>query len=62
MSRKIKARKIFYYEEEENVFNQKRLFYLLFMLLLTGILLSTSTYAWFTTNRMVSVDMIDVKI
>ena len=62
MSRKIKARKIFYYEEEESVFNQKRLFYLLFMLLLTGILLSTSTYAWFTTNRMVSVDMIDVKI
>ena len=62
MSRKIKSRKIFYYEDEENVFNKKRVFYLLIMLLFTGILLSTSTYAWFTTNRMVSVDMIDVKI
>lgn len=61
MSRKIKGRKLFYYEEDEGV-DKKKIFYLLILLLLTGVFLSTSTYAWFTTNRMVSVEMIDVKI
>lgn len=61
MTRRIKGRKIFYYDNEE-VFDKKKVIYLLFLLLLTGVLLSTSTYAWFTTNRMVSVDMIDVKV
>ena len=61
MSRKIKGRKLFYYEDD-SVVDKKKLFYLLILLLLTGIFLSTSTYAWFTTNRMVSVEMIDVKI
>ena len=46
--------------EEKN--NKRRVGYLLFLLLLTGVLLSTSTYAWFTTNRVVSVDMINVKV
>ena len=61
MSRQIKGRKIFYYVEDEPV-DKRKLVYLLILLLFTGIFLSTSTYAWFTTNRMVSVDVIDVKI
>lgn len=42
--------------------NSRRISYLLLLLLLTGVFLSTSTYAWFTTNRLVSVDMINVKV
>ena len=42
--------------------NKKRVMYLLLLLLLTGVLLSTSTYAWFTSNRVVSVEMINVKV
>ena len=42
--------------------NKRRITYLLFLLLLTGVFLSTSTYAWFTTNRVVSVSMINVKV
>ena len=42
--------------------NKKRISYLLFLLLLTGLFLSTSTYAWFTTNKVVSVSMINVKV
>ncbi len=61
MTRRIKSRKIFYYVEEEPV-DRSKLFYLLILLLFTGIFLSTSTYAWFTANRMVSVGMIDVKV
>ena len=62
MSRKIKSRKIFYYDEEDEVVDKKKIVYLFILLLLTGVLLSTSTYAWFTTNRVVRVDMIDVKV
>ena len=61
MARKIKSRKIFYYEDDESV-DKKKIVYLFILLLFTGVFLSTSTYAWFTTNRMVSVDMIDVKV
>lgn len=47
---------------KENKENHRRVKYLLFILLITGVLLSTTTYAWFTTNRVVSVDMIHVKV
>lgn len=42
--------------------NSRRISYLLLLLLLTGVFLSTSTYAWFTTNRVVSVEMINVRV
>ena len=58
---KIKARKMYYYVEEEKV-NHRRIAYLLLLLLLTGVMLSTSTYAWFTANRVVSVETINVKV
>ena len=40
----------------------KRLFYLLICLFVTVITLSTSSYAWFTTNRLVRVDLLNVKV
>ena len=52
----------FEYDTSEEESNKKRIKYLLFLLLLTGLLLSTTTYAWFTTNRVVSVEMINVKV
>ena len=39
-----------------------RLFYLLLLLLITTVSLTTSTYAWFTTNRMVQIDLLDVSV
>lgn len=42
--------------------SKKRLLLLLLLLLMTGIMLSTSTYAWFTSNRTVTVDDIDVEV
>ena len=42
--------------------DKRKVVYLFILLLFTGVFLSTSTYAWFTTNRMVSVEVIDVKI
>lgn len=39
-----------------------RLFRLLILLLITTITLTTSSYAWFTTNRMVQVDLLDVSV
>lgn len=65
MGKKIKTRKIvkyYVYEEEEKEVDKKKIAYLLFLLLLTGVLLSTSTYAWFTTNRVVSVNTLNVKV
>ena len=41
---------------------QKRLKSLILLLFLTIVLLSTSTYAWFTANRSVSIDPINVNI
>ena len=35
---------------------------LLMILLLTAVLLIMSTYAWFTANRTVNIDAIDVKV
>lgn len=43
-------------EKEKN----DRLFRLLILLLITTITLTTSSYAWFTTNRMVQIDLLDV--
>lgn len=63
MASRIKTRKINYYEPtKEEKKDNRRLFYLLIILALTGIMLSTTTYAWFTTNRIVTVGNIDVKV
>ena len=48
--------------EQTKKSNKRRIKYLLLLLLLTGVLLSTSTYAWFTTNRVVTIETIDVKV
>ena len=42
--------------------SRKRLNNLLIILLLTAVLLVMSTYAWFTANRTVNIDLIDVKV
>lgn len=42
--------------------SQKRLNNLLLILLLSAVLLIMSTYAWFTANRTVNIDNIDVKV
>lgn len=63
MTKKIKSRKIvkYYYYEEKEV-DKKRVAYLLFLLLMTAVLLSTSTYAWFTVNRVVSIEELNLKV
>lgn len=62
MSR-IKPHKMhFEYDTKEEETTKKRIKYLLAILLLTGLLLSTTTYAWFTTNRVVSIEMINVRV
>lgn len=50
-------------EKVENKRNsKKRLLLLLLLLLVTGVLLGTSTYAWFTANKKVSVNDITVNV
>lgn len=49
-------------EENDNKKRKRRILFLLFLLLITGILASTSTYAWFSVNRIVYVETIDVKV
>lgn len=39
-----------------------RLFYLFLLLSFTTISLATSSYAWFTTNRIVQIDLLDVSV
>ena len=41
---------------------KKKLSALLLLLFLTVIMLATSTYAWFTTNKTVRIDSIDVNV
>lgn len=41
---------------------QKKLSSLILLLLLSVVLLGTSTYAWFTSNKNVSIEGIDVKV
>lgn len=40
----------------------KRLFWMFILLLLTSLMLATSSYAWFTSNRIVSVDSLNVHV
>ena len=42
--------------------SKKRLNSLLMILLLTAVLLIMSTYAWFTANRTVKIDALDVTV
>ncbi len=58
-------------EREENLIEnnnnrsnkrRKRLFLLLLLLLITGVMLGTATYAWFTANKTVSVNDIQVNV
>ena len=42
--------------------NLRRLFILFLALVITGVFLGTSTYAWFTSNFTVSVQQIDVSV
>ena len=39
-----------------------RFVYLLILLFITAVLFATSTYAWFTVNRLVQVDSLNVKV
>ena len=41
---------------------KRRLFILIFLMLMTGLLLSTSTYAWFTANQTVTVGTLTVNV
>lgn len=41
---------------------RKKLFLAILMILFTGVLLTTSTYAWFTANKTVTVEQIDVNV
>ena len=49
-------------EEKKEKRSKKKLLLLLLLLILTGVLLSTSTYAWFTSNRSVRIEDIDVNV
>ena len=42
--------------------NKKKLSSLILLLLITVVMLGTSTYAWFTANRVVTINQIDVKV
>lgn len=49
-------------EEKNEKRSKKRLILLLLLLIITGVMLSTATYAWFTSNRTVTVEDIDVNV
>lgn len=42
--------------------NKKKIFILILMILFTGVVLTSSTYAWFTANKTVTVETIDVNV
>ena len=42
--------------------NRKKIFILILMILFTGVVLTSSTYAWFTTNKAVTVQQMDVNV
>ena len=48
--------------KKKNKKRKYRLFYLLLLLLVTTLSLSVSSYAWFTTNRLVRVDLLNVNV
>lgn len=57
MNKKNKVSKKHKKQERKN-----RLFYLMILLLMTTISLSFTSYAWFSTNRLVRVDLLDVNV
>ena len=48
--------------EEREKRRKKRILYLLLIVLICGIMGATSTYAWFSVNRIVFIDTINVKV
>lgn len=48
--------------EEKKKDRKRRLLLLIFLLMFTSLMLITSTYAWFTSNRAVTVDSIDLEV
>ena len=63
MEKNKKDDKFDYLDNPEYQKHRKKRLYLLFLLiLLTGVMLTVSTYAWFTANRIVSVNALNVKI
>jgi len=48
--------------KKESQRKKRRLFLAIIMILFVGVVLTTSTYAWFTANRTVTVDAIDVTV
>ena len=48
--------------KKENQRKKRRLFLAIIMILFVGVVLTTSTYAWFTANRTVTVESIDVTV
>ena len=49
-------------EKKKSKKRRYRLFYLLLLLFITTITLSFSSYAWFTTNRLVKIDLLNVNV
>lgn len=49
-------------KKKDNKKKTYRLFYLLLLLFVTTITLSFSSYAWFTANRLVSIDLLNVNV
>ena len=48
--------------KKKNEKNRKKIFILILMILFTGVVLTSSTYAWFTANKTVTVEKIDVNV
>lgn len=49
-------------KKDKNKRRKYRIIYLLFLILFSGVMLATSTYAWFTVNRIVYVDSLNVRV
>ena len=49
-------------KKEQEKSRKRRIFILLILIIFTGVILTTSTYAWFTANKTVTVDDIDVNV
>lgn len=49
-------------ETKEEKKKKNRLFYLLLLFFITAVSLTTTSYAWFTTNRLVKVDLLNVSV
>lgn len=49
-------------EKEKSQKSKKKLSSLLLMLLLTGVMLTVATYAWFTSNKTVTISTLDVNV